>query len=351
MANCRGSCADVQKETLEWVKIDAVGLVGTNPNRWATDVFQDMYRNWPVTVPEDLVDGNWTLRSELFALQGAHTLNGAQNYPVCINLEVSGGGSADPMGVVGTELYTLQDPGIIIDINTDLAEYPMPGPPLYVPGSGSDSTQPTPAGAAPLPSSTGTASVEDDVETEFVDTARPELPIDFSSPQTTPEVEFVDTARPDLPIDFTSPQTTPEVEFVDTARPDIPADSTSDQTTPEVEFVDTASPDLPLDLISEQTTPEVESIDTAPLDLPLDTASPTEDAVEAEFFETPVPDTLPDASVSTDAIVPDTPSKSTTSTDVATPTQEASNGRSCVRRGRGYTRFGYRSHRCARKGM
>jgi len=68
------------------------------------------------------------LRHELIALHGGQNQNGAQNYPQCFNLVVTGGGSVVPSGVVGTQLYKASDPGILCNIYQKLASYVVPGP-------------------------------------------------------------------------------------------------------------------------------------------------------------------------------------------------------------------------------
>lgn len=63
--------------------------------------------------------------------------NGAQNYPQCVNIEVTGSGSTDPCEdgaecVAGTELYTSTDEGIAYDIyGGDISSYPIPGPSVW----------------------------------------------------------------------------------------------------------------------------------------------------------------------------------------------------------------------------
>ena len=57
------------------------------------------------------------------ALHSAGTEGGAQNYPQCFNLQVTGSGSDVPAGVLGTELYSPTDPGILVNIYTSLSTY------------------------------------------------------------------------------------------------------------------------------------------------------------------------------------------------------------------------------------
>lgn len=86
---------------------------------------------WSTTIP-NLVKGNYVLRHEIIALHGAASLNGAQNYPQCINIEITGSGTADPPGVLGTDLYSNKDAGILVNpYFPKLTNYSMPGPALF----------------------------------------------------------------------------------------------------------------------------------------------------------------------------------------------------------------------------
>ncbi|KAJ5444028.1 endoglucanase-4 precursor [Penicillium daleae] len=142
MANCNGNCSDVDKTTLEFFKIDAGGLISdaTVPGTWASDqLIEDSYSR-TVTIPTDIEAGDYVLRHEIIALHGAEDLDGAQNYPQCINLKVTGSGTATPSGTLGTALYKDTDPGIYVDIWNTLSTYIIPGPTLYTAGSTATAT-------------------------------------------------------------------------------------------------------------------------------------------------------------------------------------------------------------------
>jgi hypothetical protein len=141
MANCNGACSDVDKTTLEFFKIDAGGLIddSTVPGTWATDELIANSYSRTITVPSDIEAGYYVLRHEIIALHGAEDLDGAQNYPQCINLEVTGSGTATPSGTLGTALYKDTDAGIYVDIWNALSTYVIPGPALYT-VTGSSST-------------------------------------------------------------------------------------------------------------------------------------------------------------------------------------------------------------------
>lgn len=132
LANCGDSCETVDKTTLKFFKIDGVGLVDdtTVPGTWGDDQLIANNQSWMVEIPPTLAPGNYVLRHELIALHSAGTEGGAQNYPQCFNLQVTGSGSAQPSGILGTELYKATDAGILVNIYTSLSTYVVPGPTL-----------------------------------------------------------------------------------------------------------------------------------------------------------------------------------------------------------------------------
>lgn len=86
---------------------------------------------WNVKVPSTLAAGNYVLRHEFIALHQAQQPGGAQAYPQCINIQVADGGSTPlPSGTTGDKLYTTDEPGIVFNLYTSFASYPLPGPTL-----------------------------------------------------------------------------------------------------------------------------------------------------------------------------------------------------------------------------
>ena len=130
LANCNGACETVDKTTLEFFKIDGVGLVTDTPTpgTWATDQLIANNNSWVVTIPKNIAPGNYVLRHEIIALHSAEEAGGAQMYPHCINLAISGSGTEKPAGTKGTALYKEADPGIEINIYQSLSTYVIPGP-------------------------------------------------------------------------------------------------------------------------------------------------------------------------------------------------------------------------------
>ncbi|KAH8659250.1 glycosyl hydrolase family 61-domain-containing protein [Tricladium varicosporioides] len=155
MASCNGDCTTVDKTSLNFFKIAEAGLIDdtASPGTWASDQLIANNNSWSITVPSTIAAGNYVLRHEIIALHGAGSSNGAQNYPQCINLVVTGGGSDSPTGTAGESLYTETDPGILVNIYTTGLTYTIPGPALY--GSGSSGS--TATSAAAVVSSTASA--------------------------------------------------------------------------------------------------------------------------------------------------------------------------------------------------
>ncbi|KAF9884239.1 hypothetical protein FE257_001971 [Aspergillus nanangensis] len=133
LARCEEDCATVDKTSLEFFKIDGVGLVDDAdvPGLWGDDQLIKNNNSWIVEIPQSIAPGNYVLRHELIALHGAQAEGGAQSYPQCFNLQVTSSGTDQPAGVVGTELYTPDAPGILANIYSAISSYPVPGPTMY----------------------------------------------------------------------------------------------------------------------------------------------------------------------------------------------------------------------------
>ncbi|KAL4810651.1 glycoside hydrolase [Aspergillus unguis] len=136
LAPCNGDCQSVDKTTLEFFKISGVGLIdgSTVPGYFADDELIANGNGWLVEIPAEIAPGNYVLRHEIIALHGAGSENGAQLYPQCINLQITGSGSVQPEGMPATEFYTPTDPGILINIYQTLSDYDVPGPTMIPQG-------------------------------------------------------------------------------------------------------------------------------------------------------------------------------------------------------------------------
>ena len=157
VAKCDGdSCTGADKSTLKWAKIDEAGFVD---GKWAAISMIANNNTWSVKVPETLAAGSYVFRHETIALHGAGSVNGAQNYPFCLNIDVTGSGTATPDGVVGTELYTAEEEGIVFNVYANNNEnYPVPGPALWDGANSGSGTPPTTTvpSTVPVPSSNST---------------------------------------------------------------------------------------------------------------------------------------------------------------------------------------------------
>lgn len=133
LAKVDGEFADIDKTALNFFKIDERGLVDSSaaPGKWASDELIANNNSWAVTIPSSIAPGKYVLRHEIIALHSAGDANGAQNYPQCINLEITSDGTDTPAGQVATSFYKAEDPGIKINIYTTLASYTIPGPALW----------------------------------------------------------------------------------------------------------------------------------------------------------------------------------------------------------------------------
>ncbi|KAK1671284.1 glycosyl hydrolase family 61-domain-containing protein [Colletotrichum godetiae] len=130
LANCNGPCNAVDKTALKFFKIDGAGLI--NPpqqtNQWAATVLINNGNAWSVRIPPNVAPGHYVLRHDIIALHSAGQQNGAQSYPQCVNLEITGYGTDNPAGIPGTALYGANDPGILYNIYRDnLNDYVIPG--------------------------------------------------------------------------------------------------------------------------------------------------------------------------------------------------------------------------------
>lgn len=109
--------SSINKQSLKFVKISQKGYDPTAPVDdedfgLATYAFKKAGLKAQVTIPANIKPGLYVLRHEIIALHEANEVNGAQNYPQCVTIKVTGGGSAVPAGVAATTFYKATDPGV-----------------------------------------------------------------------------------------------------------------------------------------------------------------------------------------------------------------------------------------------
>ncbi|KAK5635920.1 hypothetical protein RRF57_011632 [Xylaria bambusicola] len=139
VAACNDDCTNVDKTALKWVKIDEAGWDSTSG--WAS---AKLIANNNTTVLDQDPPASPALNCTnygcllVIALHGGSSKNGAQNYPQCINIAITGSGTDKPTGTLGVNLYKSDDPGILFNPYTTFGSYKIPGPALYRSGSGSN---------------------------------------------------------------------------------------------------------------------------------------------------------------------------------------------------------------------
>ncbi|TFK66850.1 glycoside hydrolase family 61 protein [Pluteus cervinus] len=114
-----------------WFKVAQTGK--TADGKWAaTDLLTASNSVYTFTIPSKLKAGQYIIRHEIIALHSAYTYPGAQVYPSCIQVNVTGSGTALPTSFVSFPgAYTGSTPGIVYDVYTNTSSYPFPGPPVW----------------------------------------------------------------------------------------------------------------------------------------------------------------------------------------------------------------------------
>ncbi|KAF5353362.1 hypothetical protein D9756_007862 [Leucocoprinus leucothites] len=118
-----------------WFKVHEIGK--DSSGKWAaTDILTANGSIYTFTVPKNLKAGQYLIRHEIIALHAAYTYPGAQVYPSCIQVEVTGSGSALPTSFVSFPgAYTGETPGIVYDAYQNSGDYPIPGPAVWTGGN------------------------------------------------------------------------------------------------------------------------------------------------------------------------------------------------------------------------
>ena len=125
MAKCPGDCSTYNPGAAAvWFLVAQDGKHADGS--WATDLLTT-YAPYKFTIPATLAPGNYIIRHEIWALQTASVYPGAQIYPTCIQVAVSGSGTKVPTTnlVAFPGYYTPNTPGIVFDIYNGPATYPV----------------------------------------------------------------------------------------------------------------------------------------------------------------------------------------------------------------------------------
>ncbi|KAJ7135654.1 glycoside hydrolase [Mycena epipterygia] len=112
-----------------WFKVAQSGK--TAAGLWAsTDLLTASNSIYSFTIPAKLKPGQYIIRHEM-----SYTYPGAQVYPSCIQVQVTGSGTSSPPAsalVSFPGVYTATTPGIVYNVYTSksVQAYPIPGPPV-----------------------------------------------------------------------------------------------------------------------------------------------------------------------------------------------------------------------------
>ncbi|KAJ7818441.1 glycoside hydrolase [Mycena olivaceomarginata] len=133
LAACDTSCSTFKAtQTTQWFKIAQQGTQ-SNGSWYQERLYEGLLAE--VTLPANLKGGDYLLRHEVIALHMAEALGGAEFFPSCIQITVTGNGTGTATQKEMAHFpgaYKSTDPGIHLDVytNFDGAAYPFPGPPI-----------------------------------------------------------------------------------------------------------------------------------------------------------------------------------------------------------------------------
>ncbi|KAI0350297.1 hypothetical protein OH77DRAFT_1087377 [Trametes cingulata] len=127
MASCgSGGCANFDSSNAKWFKIEEAGK--QKDGTWAqAKLMQGQAAD--VQLPSNIAPGEYLIRHEIIALHTAMSQGGAEFYPSCAQLKVTGSGTGTPSKTVSFPgAYKDTDPGILVDVYDLKSAYVFPGP-------------------------------------------------------------------------------------------------------------------------------------------------------------------------------------------------------------------------------
>ncbi|KAJ2810410.1 hypothetical protein H4S07_002685 [Coemansia furcata] len=124
-------------DDMKWFKIYELGF-NKDTNKWCSDVARDNHGRVDIVIPKDIEDGKYLLRTDLLALHDAAVRMGAQFYPNCVQLDITGSNNKfldpSPEYVSFPGAYKPDDKGILYNRRVDKGlTYVIPGPAVYPP--------------------------------------------------------------------------------------------------------------------------------------------------------------------------------------------------------------------------
>lgn len=177
---------------------------GGSSDTWAVDPLMVAGNaGYTYTIPSCLADGFYLVRHEIIAVFVASSYPGAQLYPGCHQLKITGGGSTTPTDLVAFPgAYAGTDPGITWDSSS--TTYPIPGPtPLTCSGNSAGS-----AAAASSVVSSAVAPVETEASSSAPASSATTLVTAVAAVTTTAETSSAATAVAAVATDASSSTST-----------------------------------------------------------------------------------------------------------------------------------------------
>ncbi|KAK6355983.1 hypothetical protein TWF718_000358 [Orbilia javanica] len=218
MAKCTPNCASFKGDTgSPWFKIDEFGYDATKNPPWGSDYLARQGAWWRVTIPPTIASGEYLLRHEILGLHVAHELNGAQFYPSCVHLKVTGTGSDSPSGVALPGAYDPNDKdGILISlyqINQGEKVYTAPGGPVWSKAAAPLQTTATATGSvytatSLAPSVRGATTATTSATTAATTASTSRTTTLVTSTRTTTAASSTTTSRTTTPVTTTTSRTT-----------------------------------------------------------------------------------------------------------------------------------------------
>ncbi|KAF2665892.1 hypothetical protein BT63DRAFT_427687 [Microthyrium microscopicum] len=127
---------DVSVNDVDFFKIDQA-TYDAKTDAFGSDMLIAANNSWTVTIPSDIKPGTYIVRHEIIGLHHAWVeypekkISGAQPYPNCIKVKVTGTGTASPPGEKFPGAYNWRDPGLLVNIHYGPKRYIAPGPFVY----------------------------------------------------------------------------------------------------------------------------------------------------------------------------------------------------------------------------
>jgi hypothetical protein len=145
---------NVKVQDVEFFKVDE-NTYNPKTETWGTDQLIKENNTRTVTIPSDIKPGMYIVRHEIIGLHFAWHENkekktsGAQLYPTCLKVQVTGSGTATPPGQKFPGTYYWRDPGILVNTKYGPNKYVSPGPSVY------EGERNLPQGPVPVVNETG----------------------------------------------------------------------------------------------------------------------------------------------------------------------------------------------------